>query len=74
MDAVVTAGRVANWFDAMDYRDDGNYYTIRIIHSLGINNSKLSKISLETLFKTYGVKTEGEISEKSIFVEVYKNT
>jgi hypothetical protein len=74
MNAVVISGRVANWFDAVNYTDDGKYYTINIGHSLGLNHSKLSKTLLETLFETYGVKTDSEISDRSIFVRVYKNT
>lgn len=73
LDGVVIMGNMSNWFDTIDYTDDGNHYTILITHSLGLNNSKINKMGIERLFKTYGVRVESTISEKTIFMKIYKN-
>lgn len=72
IDGVVICAKISNWFDAINYTDDDDHYTLKITHSMGLNNSKLSKIQFESVFKTYGVKTESKISERSIFVKVFK--
>jgi hypothetical protein len=73
LDGVVITGGMSNWFDTIDYKDDGNHYTMLITHSLGLNNSKLNRMGIESLFETYGVKVESTISEKTIFMKIYKN-
>lgn len=73
LDGVIIMGNMSNWFDTIDYTDDGNHYTLLITHSLGLNNSKLNRMGLESLFETYGVKAESKISEKTIFMKIYKN-
>lgn len=73
IDGVVICAKISNWFDAINYTDDDDHYTLKITHSMGLNNSEVSKILFESVFKTYGVKTESKISERSIFVKIYKN-
>ncbi len=73
IDGAVMCAKISNWFDAIDYTDNNDHYTLKITHSMGINNSKISQILFESVFKTYGIKTESKISERSIFVKIYKN-
>jgi hypothetical protein len=73
LDSLINVGRVVNWFDSIDYIDNNSYYTIEIIHSLGINNSKINKVMFEDLFKEYGVKMESEVTDNGIFMKVYKS-
>ncbi len=73
IDGTVIIARTSNWFDTINYTDNGGYYTLKMIHSLGLNNSKLSKTMVESVFKTSGFKTESEISERSFFIKIYKN-
>lgn len=73
MEGLVIMGGMSNWFDTINYTDDGNHYTLLITHSLGLNNSKLNRRGIESLFETYGVKAESTISEKTIFMKIYKN-
>lgn len=73
IDGLVIVWREGNWLDSVDYTDDGGYYTLMITHSLGFNNSILTNISIENVFKTYGVKAESAISEKTIFMKIFKN-
>jgi hypothetical protein len=72
LDGLVIMADMSNWFDTVDYTDDGNYYTLLITHSLGINNSILNRMGIERLFETYGAKIEITISEKTIFMKIFK--
>lgn len=73
IEGVVIMGGMSNWFDTIDYTDDGNHYTLLITHSLGLNNSKLNRMGIERLFETYGARVESTISEKTIFMKIHKN-
>lgn len=73
IDGVVITGVMSNWFDTIDYTDDDNHYTMLITHSLGLNSSKINKMGIESMFETYGVRVESTISEKTIFMKIYKN-
>ncbi len=73
MDGIVALSDIGKAFDSFNYRDDGDYYTIRITHSARtINYSNSTKILFETFFEAYGVKTQTEMSENSIFIQVPK--
>lgn len=63
----------SNWFDTADCTDESSYYTFNISHSLGLNNSKTVLAGIENMFKTYGVKTESTISERTVHIRIYKN-
>ncbi len=73
VEGIVINGKMAHWFDTINYTDDGDRYTIKITHDMGINNSIVHKILNESVFNTYGVRTESEISERSLFIKVFKN-
>ena len=72
MDGVINSARMVNWFDSINYSDDGDHYTMAAYHSLGLNGTKFNKAFLEGAFKSYGVKTESESSERSIFIKIFK--
>jgi hypothetical protein len=72
IDVLAIFFRISNWFDTIDQKDDNDYYTIMITHSLGFNASKLIKIQYEILFETCRVKFESIISERTIFMKIYK--
>lgn len=61
-----------NIVDTINYSDDASYYSLKIVHSLNINSSKLLKLLIENLFDSCGVKTESEISQNSVFMKIYK--
>jgi hypothetical protein len=73
MDGIVFNARITNWFDTIDYTDDGDHYTLIITHSLGSGTSKPTVVSIESVFNTYGAKTEYIISERTIFMKIFKN-
>lgn len=73
INGLVVSARMSHWFDTVDYIDDGGHYTLKITHSLGFNNSKIAQVVNESVFKTYGVKTESIISEKTIFMKIFKD-
>ncbi len=73
MDGIVINSRTANWFETVNYTDDGNCYTLKITHNLNLNNSIINKLLLESLFRTYGAKIKIEISERSLFVKIFKS-
>jgi hypothetical protein len=73
IDGLTIGARASHFFETVDYRDDGDYYMLALTHSLGLNGSKTNLITFESLFKTYGVKVESTISEKTIFMKIFKN-
>ncbi len=73
MDATVMCAKVGNAFDIVSYTDNGGYYILRLTHDMGLNNSKINKVMVESLFKTLGVRTETSISDRDIFMKIYKN-
>lgn len=73
MDGLVLNARTGHWFDTVNCTDDGDHYTFKLTHELGINNSITSGMMIEGVFRTYGAKTESTLSERSIFIRVFKN-
>jgi hypothetical protein len=72
MDGLVLTFETTNWFDLVDYRDDGDYYTLIITSSLGFTLSKFTVTSIESALETYGVRAESVISTKMIFMKIFK--
>ncbi len=72
IDGLIINANMSHWFDAVDCKDDGDYYTMKYVHSLGINGSQAAKILGESVFKTYGSKFQSTISEKTVFMKIYK--
>jgi hypothetical protein len=73
MDGLVFNSKFTGLMDSLSYIDYGDHYRIKIIHDMGLNNSKWLKIMYECLFKEYGACTEFTISDRSLFINVYKN-
>ena len=74
LDAIVSVGFVSNWFDMINYTDNGDYYTLNATHSMGLNLSKVFVMMQENVFASYGAKTESHVSERSFFIKVFKNS
>ena len=72
LDAVTLKVKIQNTADMINYTDDGDHYTLVITHSLGLNHSKVLKTGKESLFNSYGARTESKITAKSVFVKIYK--
>jgi hypothetical protein len=73
IDGLVIITKLSNWFDTVDLIDGVGYYTLLFTHSLGFNSSKLNTLTFESLFKSVGVRTETMISEKTIFIKIFKD-
>ncbi|VVB91202.1 Uncharacterised protein [uncultured archaeon] len=73
LDGVIFFLKAAKIADTVNYVDSGNYYTLKMIHGLDIRTSQMFIIFIGSLFEVYGLKTESEISEKSLFMKIYKN-
>jgi hypothetical protein len=71
LDGLVLNAKIGNWFDTANYTNDGDHYTLKLTHQLGINNSKINELMIEEVFKTYGAKVESTISERSIFIKIF---
>jgi len=72
LDAVTLKVKIQNTADMINYTDNGDHFTLVITHSLGLNHSKVLKTGKESLFNSYGARTESKITEKSVFVKIYK--
>lgn len=73
IDGLVINCRISNWFDTVDYADDGSHYVLKITHRLGLNASKIMEMLIGSVFKTYGVRNESTISAGAIFIKAFKN-
>ena len=73
VDGLMIVFRTSHLFDTIDYKDNSDYYLLIISHSLGLNNSKLNLTTFESVFETYGVNFESRISEKTIFMKIFKD-
>lgn len=73
VDGLVIIAKMSNWFDTVDCMDEGGHYILILTHCLGLNGSKLNLITFESVFKTYGVKFESTVTEKMIFMKIFKN-
>lgn len=73
LDGVIFFLKAAKIADTVNYVDSGNYCILKMIHGLDIRTSKMFNMFIESLFEAYGLKTESEISEKSLFMKIYKN-
>ncbi len=71
-DGAIFFFKAAKIFDTVNYVDCGNYYSLKMIHGLDIRTSKMFNIFIESLFEAYGARTESEISEKSLFMKIFK--
>jgi hypothetical protein len=73
VDGLTIVFRTSHLFDTINYKDNGDYFLLIISHSLGLNNSKLNLTTLESVFKIYGANFESRISEKTIFMKIFKD-
>lgn len=64
--------RAGNGFDTVDCKENDSYYTLILTHMHGVNTSKILSISYEKIFESICIKAESIISEKSIFMKIYK--
>jgi hypothetical protein len=73
MDGLVVTSHLSGIIDTINYTDNGDHYVIRITHDMGIKSSNMLRIMYGSLFNGYGVNSDFTISERSLFIKVYKN-
>ena len=73
LDALVFNAKICHLFDTVNCTDDGDHYTLRFAHELGIKHSKINELLIEGVFRSYNTKTESTVSERSVFIKVFKN-
>jgi hypothetical protein len=73
IDGLVINLKITNWFDTVDYTNNGDDYKLIMTHIFGFTFSKLIRISIENMFKSYGVKADSIVSVKTIFIRISKN-
>lgn len=74
LDGIILLFKAGNVTDSMRYTDEANCYVLKIVHSLNEDCSKMFVVLVESVFEVYGLKTENEVSEKSLFIKIYKNS
>lgn len=72
LDALVKVYRVTKLVDTVEYADDGDHYTLKLIHDFGFNHSRMLRLQHEVLFKTYGIYASYIVSDRSLFIKIYK--
>ena len=70
---IVSASKLINWIDTVEYTENDIHYSIVMSHSLGQEISKMISDSYRNMFKTNGIKAEIKSSTKNIFLDVFKN-
>lgn len=73
LDVMVINARTSNWFDSVEYTDEGTHYKFIMLHSMGINCSEISSLVIRRFFDSYGLKFDISISSKSVFANIFKN-
>lgn len=73
IDGLVINLKITNWFDTVDYINNGDDYKLIMTHTFGFIFSKLIRTSIENMFETYGVKADSIVSVKTIFMRISKN-
>jgi len=73
LEGLVSLAKISNWFERYIYSDDGDHYTLKIYHDYGLNVSRYFLLLLENLFNFGGVKYTSSVTEKTLFVKIYKN-
>jgi hypothetical protein len=72
IEGIDAALKISNWFDTLIHTDDGDYYMLKIYHSIGMKGSKLILMLIEGAIKAYDTDYESTVSEKSVFIKIYK--
>ncbi len=74
LDGVIFFLKAAKIADTVNYIECDNYYSLKMIHGLNIGTSRMFSMWIATTFEAYGLKTQSEISEKSLFMKICKNS
>ena len=72
IDGIIVNARTGHWFETINYKDNGDHYLLNGTHDMGYYCSKINSLFVESLLKTYGAKFESTISERTMFVKIYK--
>lgn len=72
LDGLALSTKTLRLCDAINYTDEGDYYDLYVTHYFGLNGSKMVSMLYESAFASYGVETETQVSERSIFTRIYK--
>lgn len=73
IEGIIATTKMGNWFESLNCRDNGNYYTLEVNHVLKMKGSKLFNKFFEDLFRAYGVETVSEMSETGFFIKINNN-
>lgn len=72
VDGIIINARTCHWFETVNYTDNGDYYLLNGTHDMGYYCSKINSLFVESLLETYGASFESTISERTMFVKIYK--
>ena len=72
IEGIIINARMSHWFDTVNYTDDGDYYSLKITHSLGVNATNFLRISIESVLASCEVPYESTISGKIFFMKIFK--
>jgi hypothetical protein len=74
MHGIVVVTGWLNLLISIEYVDNGDNYTLIATHRVkNIEYSKTFTLLFDSLFESYGAKTEKHFSENSFFIKVHKN-
>jgi hypothetical protein len=73
LDCIILSCKISNNVDIISNADAGDYYELNITHTLGINLSKCHVMVIGSALRSYGVRFEYTLSERTVFFKIYKN-
>ena len=73
MDGLIFFLKTSKIADMVNYVECDNYCILKMIHDLHIGTSRMFSMWIATMFESYGLKTESEISEKSLFMKIHRS-
>lgn len=65
--------KLGNCYDSITCTENNYYYGLLFTHIMGIKGSKIFSYSFEKIFERNDIKCESILSDKSIYMKIYKN-
>ena len=73
IECIILTCKISNNVDIISYADAGDYYGLNITHMFGANHSKCLVMGIGSALRSYGVRFEQTLSERTVFFKIYKN-
>ncbi len=70
---IVSASKLTNWIDTVEYTDNDTHHSVLMSHSLGSEISKVISDSYRNMFNSKSNMVEIAYSTNNIFIKIFKD-